>query len=141
MKSERFDRMARSMAIARSRRALLTTFAGGMSAAVFAALVRPRGGQAQTCTVDAECPDFQRCASGVCVGALGAGDIATPVTPASVPTSRPNPGQLSQCCQLCARKLEGCTIACYGAPDRANCWSHCDSRFQSCSAACSEPCR
>lgn len=139
MRPERFDTMTRSMAKARSRRGLLAAFAGGIGAALVGTLLRPPAGQAiQLCTVDSECPEDQRCASGTCVATLVA--FPVPATTSTASPIQPSPGNKSQCCGQCSRKIEGCFNICYHAPDPANCYGGCNSRFAACSAACSPVC-
>ncbi|HTE83202.1 MAG TPA: hypothetical protein VK821_00535, partial [Dehalococcoidia bacterium] len=97
---------------------------------------QPAVAQVKLCTVDAECPENERCASGLCVGALtDAGPLPDWAVGEAVSVGT------AQCCELCSRKIDGCTVACSKAPDRANCYTGCYTRYKNCVSACSGACR
>ncbi|HTE83203.1 MAG TPA: hypothetical protein VK821_00540 [Dehalococcoidia bacterium] len=134
MKSDQFDEITRSMATARTRRGLFAAFAGGMTAAAFGSFLRPAAGQAvQFCTADSQCPEYERCAAGTCVGALVADSTPT-VAPDLV-----SPAQ--QCLDGCHAAATACNDRCDKVSQlvRGTCWQRCRGLLAYCVGSCPTP--
>jgi hypothetical protein len=119
------------MAAARSRRGLLVAFAGGLAAIALGSVARPAAGQVQSCNDDSQCPPNERCASSVCVSAVG-------------PTSTPQANLLAdpaRCINACYSQADACSEACNGQAYflRGRCWQICRSIQFYCVGSCPPP--
>jgi hypothetical protein len=94
MESQRFEELARGLALARSRRDVVKALFGTLLAG--GAVVAQRGGAlAQDCTTDADCADGLACVEGVC-------------TPPPCETDADCTGEGEICCAEACRVLECC---------------------------------
>lgn len=163
MKSQDFERLTRRMATPKTRRGLLAAFAGGLAAAALGSALRPSRSEAVPyCTADSQCPQYERCTAGFCVGGLtpygvgyctedsqcpqyercAAGVCVGGLTAYATSTAVPDAESTSQVC------LDGChasAIACHDGCGsvayfiRGRCWQQCISTRVYCEAGCPTP--